>query len=75
MDWEKSISFSGPSKGGLYQCVKRDGKDIENEFIDEASLSLEKSKASKSESVSIPFKREYEGTVYTIYRACITLSK
>ena len=75
MDWEKTIFFSGPSRGGLFQCVQMDGKDINNEFLDENSFQLEKSKATQVETVSIPFKREYEGTVYTIHRACTKLSK
>lgn len=75
MEWKKKVSFSGPSKGGLYQCVERDGSSVENEFLDEASLAIEKAKASSVETESIPFKREFEGTVYTIYRACISLTK
>lgn len=75
MNWERTVSFSGPSKGGLYQCVERDGMEVQNEFVDEASLSLEKAKANAVVTESLPFKREFEGTVYCIYRACIKLSR
>ena len=75
MNWERSLSFSGPSKGGLYQCVERDGAIIENEFLDERSFAIEKAKAASIAVDSIPLKREYDGTVYTIYRAVTRLAR